>query len=98
MTDPVTITASTIATLALQKFIESGAGELAKKFSTDAIAKMEALRRRIWAKLSGKPRIEEIKASIEWAKRNMDSWLKPFANSPLKSYGNLTLPATWLTS
>jgi len=65
MTDPVTITASTIATLALQKFIESGAGELAKKFTTDAIAKMETLRRRIWAKLSGKPRIEEIKSSIE---------------------------------
>jgi len=39
MTDPATIwTASAIATLAFQKLIESGAGELAKKFSTEAIA------------------------------------------------------------
>lgn len=66
MTDPVTtLTASAIATLAFQKFIESGAGELAKKFSTDAIAKMDTLLKRVWSKLRGKPRVEEVKAVIE---------------------------------
>jgi hypothetical protein len=57
MTDPVSLTAATIATLACQKFIESGAGELAKKFTTEAIAKMESLLKRIWTKLRGKPRM-----------------------------------------
>ncbi|HBL11530.1 MAG TPA: hypothetical protein DD379_09010 [Cyanobacteria bacterium UBA11162] len=65
MTDPASLTASVIATLAFQKFIESGAGELAKKFTTEAIAKMESLLKRIWTKLRGKPRVEEVKASIE---------------------------------
>lgn len=66
MADPVTtLTASAIATLAFQKFIESGAGELAKKFSTDAIAKMDTLLKRVWSKLRGKPRVEEVKAVIE---------------------------------
>ena len=66
MTDPATIwTASAIASLAFQKFIESGAGELAKKFSTEAIAKMDTLLKRIWGKLRGKPRIEEVKTAID---------------------------------
>jgi hypothetical protein len=66
MADPVTtLTASAIATLAFQKFIESGAGELAKKFSTEAITKMETLLKRIWVKLRGKPRMEEVKAAID---------------------------------
>ncbi len=66
MTDPATIwTASAIASLAFQKFIESGAGELAKKFSTEAIAKMDTLLKRIWGKLRGKPRIEEVKTAVK---------------------------------
>jgi hypothetical protein len=66
MADPVTtLTASAIATLALQKFIESGAGELAQKFSTEAIAKMDTLLKRIWARLRGRPRVEEVKAAID---------------------------------
>jgi len=66
MADPVTtLTASTIATLAFQKFIDSAAGELAKKFSTEAIAKMDTLLKRIWAKLRGKPRVEEVKATLD---------------------------------
>ncbi|MGJ3254565.1 MAG: hypothetical protein ACFE0J_26050 [Elainellaceae cyanobacterium] len=60
MADPVTtLTASAIAPLAFQKFIESGAGELAKRFSTEAISKMDTLRKRIWSKLQGKPRVED---------------------------------------
>ena len=65
MSDPVSLSAGAIATLACQKFIESGASELAKKFTTDAIAKMESLLKRIWTKLRGKPRVEEVKAAIE---------------------------------
>lgn len=66
MADPVTtLTASAIATLAFQKFLETGAGELAKKFSTEAIAKMDMLLKHIWVKLRGKPRVEEVKATID---------------------------------
>ncbi|MBW4471562.1 MAG: hypothetical protein KME45_14315 [Stenomitos rutilans HA7619-LM2] len=65
MTDPVSLTAGAIATVAFQKFIESGAGELGKKYTMEAIAKMESLLKRIWTKLRGKPRIEEVKASLD---------------------------------
>jgi hypothetical protein len=66
MTDPVTaITASTIATLAFQEFVKSGAGELAKKFTTEAIAKMNALRQKIWDKLRGKPTAEKAIVAIQ---------------------------------
>lgn len=61
MTDPITttLTASAIATLAFQKAIESGAGELAKKFTTEALAKMDELRKKIWDRLRGKHKIAE---------------------------------------
>src|SRR5215813_4853422 len=64
MAEPVTaITASALATLAFQKFIESGAGELAKKFTGAAIVKMDELRQKIWDKLQGKsPRVDEALA------------------------------------
>ncbi len=65
MTDPVSMTAGAIATLAFQKFIESSAGKLGEKYTMEAIAKMESLLKRIWTKLRGKPRIEEVRASIE---------------------------------
>lgn len=58
-------TASTIATLAFQKFVEAGSGELAKKFTIEAIGKMDILLKRIWTKLRGKPRVEEVKATVE---------------------------------
>jgi hypothetical protein len=59
MTDP--ITASAIATLAFQEFIKSGAGELAKKFTGEAIAKMGQLRELIWNRLMGKhPAAEQV--------------------------------------
>jgi hypothetical protein len=67
MTDPVTaLTASALATLAFQKFIESGAGELAKKFTGAAIGKMDELRQKIWDKLRGKsPRVDEALPQVE---------------------------------
>jgi hypothetical protein len=54
MPDPVTLTARAIATLAFQEFIKSGAGELAKKFTGEAISKMGQLRELIWTRLIGK--------------------------------------------
>lgn len=70
MADPATtLTASAIAALAFQKFLESAAGELAKKFSTEAIAKMDNLLKRIWSKLRGKPRINEVKGAIEQTRK-----------------------------
>jgi hypothetical protein len=64
MTDP--LTASTIAALAFQKFIEGSAGELAKKFTGEAIAKMEQLRELIWSRLTGKHPAADV--AIEQAK------------------------------
>jgi hypothetical protein len=52
MTGP--ITASGVATLAFQKFIEGSAEELAKKFTGEAIAKIKQLRELIWNQLRGK--------------------------------------------
>jgi hypothetical protein len=55
MTDPITtMAASAIASLAFQEFIKSGTGELAKKFTGDAIAKTKQLRELIWNRLTGK--------------------------------------------
>ena len=65
MSDPVSLTAGAIATIALQRFLESGAGKLGEKYTMEAIAKMESLLKRIWTKLRGKPRIEEVKALVE---------------------------------
>lgn len=67
MADPFTaLTASTIASLAFQEFVKSGAGELAKKFTGEAIAKMGQLRELIWNRLTGKHPIAE--EAIEKAK------------------------------
>jgi hypothetical protein len=65
MTDPITMTASAIATLAFQEFIKSGAGELAKKFTGEAIAKMGQLRELIWNKLRGNPDAENALTHVE---------------------------------
>ena len=65
MTDPVSLTAGAIVTLAVQKLVESSAGELGKKYTMEAIAKMDNLLKRIRTKLRGKPRVEEVKAAIE---------------------------------
>jgi uncharacterized protein with von Willebrand factor type A (vWA) domain len=60
MVEPITpLTTSAIATLAFQEFIKSGAGELAKKFTAEAIAKMGQLRELVWNRLTGKHAIAE---------------------------------------
>jgi len=61
MPEPVatTLTASAIASLAFQEFIKSGAGELAKKFTAEAIAKMDDLRKLLCSRLRGKHAVAE---------------------------------------
>ncbi len=53
MTDPVTMAAVGIATLAFQKFVEAGAGELAKKFTDAGVEKIDVLWQKIREKLWG---------------------------------------------
>ena len=79
MSDPVTaFTASAIATLAFQKFIESGVGELAKKFTETGIKKMGVLRQKIWGRLRGKhQQAEEILKKAEMGdKQAIDAVIK----------------------
>jgi hypothetical protein len=47
MPDPITLTASAIASLAFQEFIKSGAGKLAKKFTGEVIVMMGQFRQLI---------------------------------------------------
>ena len=63
--DVTTLTAAAIADLAFRKFIESGAGELAKKSTEGAIVKMVALRQKIWDKMQGNPTAEAALTSVE---------------------------------
>lgn len=66
MAEPVTFTAIAIAQLAFQEFLKTAAGELAKKFSAAAIAKMGELRQAIGNRLRGKdPRAVEALAKAE---------------------------------
>ncbi len=53
------MTASAIATLAFQEFVKSGAGELAKKFTAEAITKMSQLRDLVWNRLTRKHAIAD---------------------------------------
>ncbi len=66
MAEPVTtLTAAAIANLAFKKFIETGAGKLAEKFTQAAIEKMDELRQKIWEKLRGKKNAEAAITAIE---------------------------------
>ena len=64
--EPVTtLTAAAIADLAFRKFIESGAGELAKKFTEKGVKKIEELYTSIRTKLWGKPTAEMALTELE---------------------------------
>ncbi|MFN5855099.1 MAG: hypothetical protein ACK456_04260 [Pseudanabaenaceae cyanobacterium] len=65
------LTAGVLVGLAVQKFVESGAGELAKKFTSEAIAKIPELWQRIKNKLQGKsPKVDEALAKLESGDRS----------------------------
>ena len=69
MADP--LTAGVLVGLAVQKFVESSAGELAKKFTTDAIAKIPELWQQIKNKLQGKsPKVDEALVKLESGDRS----------------------------
>ncbi|WP_424097579.1 hypothetical protein [Moorena producens] len=59
------LSAAEIATLAFKKFLESGAGELAKHFTTRAIAKMDELRKMIWDKLRDNSKAKNALTAVE---------------------------------
>lgn len=69
MSDP--LTAGVLVGLAVQKFVESGVGELAKKFTTEAIAKIPELWQQIKNKLQGRsPKVDEALVKLESGDRS----------------------------
>jgi hypothetical protein len=69
MADP--LTASVLVGLAVQKFVESSAGELAKKFTTEAIAKIPELWQQIKNKLQGRSaKVDEALVKLEAGDRS----------------------------
>jgi hypothetical protein len=78
MAEPITtLTASAIATLAFQEFIKSGAGELAKKFTAEAIAEMGQMRELIWNRLTGKHPAADV--ALEQAKAGEQAGIETVA-------------------
>lgn len=65
MTGPLTLAAGSILELALKKFMETAAGEVAKQLTEPTLKKIDELRRKIWAKLRGQPAVEQVVAEIE---------------------------------
>ncbi|MEB3175947.1 MAG: hypothetical protein VKN60_12305 [Cyanobacteriota bacterium] len=64
MTDPLTTTV--LVTLAIQEFVKSGAGDLAKRFTAEAEAKIPVLWGKIKARLTGKlSKVNEALAKLE---------------------------------
>ena len=60
------ITAAALVMLATQEFVKAGTGELAKKFTGEAIAKIPELWRQIKTKLSGKSaKVDEALVNAE---------------------------------
>lgn len=72
MSEPVTLTVGAIAALAFTKFLESSAGETAKKLTLPILEKMDTLRRKIWAKLRGIPEVDALKDTVENSGRVTD--------------------------
>ena len=60
MTDPFTITASAIATLAFQKMVEGVGSETGKKFSEKAFGLIDQLRQKIVARFKGQEKVQPI--------------------------------------
>jgi hypothetical protein len=86
MTDPVTaLTASAIASLAFQEFVKSGAGDLAKRFTGEAIAKMGRLRDLIWNKLKGNSDAEEALEKVQTGSEEEISDVATFLKFAMKS-------------
>ncbi|WOB70825.1 hypothetical protein [Microcystis aeruginosa] len=64
MTEP--LTAGLLITLAVQEFVKSGTGDLAKRFTAEALAKIPVLWEKIKTRLIGKStRVDEALAKVE---------------------------------
>ncbi|MCA2643908.1 MULTISPECIES: hypothetical protein [unclassified Microcystis] len=64
MNDP--LTTSLLVNLAVQEFIKSGTGELAKRFTTEAISKIPILWEKIKTRLTGKSaKVDDALARVE---------------------------------
>ena len=69
MADP--LTTSVLVGLAVQKFVESSAGDLAEKFTTEAIAKIPELWKQIKNKLQGRSlKVDEALVKLESGDRS----------------------------
>jgi hypothetical protein len=63
---PEPLTAALLVTLATQEFIKSGAGDLAKRFTTEAIAKIPVLWQKIKTRLKGRSdKVNEALVKVE---------------------------------
>ena len=88
MVEPVSLTVGTIAALAFTKFLESTAGEAAKKLTPAVIEKMDALRQKIWNKLRGIPAVDALNNSVDQGAKITDQQLQtltPHLEAAMKS-------------
>jgi hypothetical protein len=84
MTDPVAaLTAGAIASLAFQEFVKAGAGELAKKFTAGAIAKIKELHGLIKQKLRGNPDAVATMKQAENGKEEDISYVAAYLNTEM---------------
>lgn len=64
MADP--LSAGLLVTLAVQEFVKSGTGDLAKRFTAEALAKIPVLWEKIKTRLAGKSaKVDEALAKVE---------------------------------
>ena len=78
----MSLTAAIIIELALKKILETSAGELSKKFTVGAIAKMDELRQMIQDKFTGNSRAETAINAIRQSLALRDRGWFNFRNSP----------------
>jgi hypothetical protein len=88
MVDPVSaLTAGVIVDLAARKFIESGAGKLAEKFTESAIQKMGDLWQRIKTRLSGKSeKLDEAMVKVEQADPAAQAVVSKYLDVAMEDY------------
>ncbi|MDV3351310.1 hypothetical protein QGP82_21580 [Leptothoe sp. LEGE 181152] len=88
MADPVTLTVSSIATLAFTTFLESSTEEVTQKLTKAVLEKINTLRAKIWAKLRGIPAIHELSATVEKGgqvtPQKIDKLITPYLEAAMK--------------
>jgi hypothetical protein len=66
MPEPVALTAGAIASLAFQKFLDSGAGELGKQMTGEALAQLKTLHQKVVDRLRGRStKVDEALVLVE---------------------------------